>query len=416
MGVAIIYVQHLIVLTGENYIIKIDILILYRVYLHHYLQYICLFFMETNRLNSQITLKTPYCIFVECFDTDGNEKHGFDSRPPYQRNIVWGTKQYLKFIESIFMGIVPSPIIIALDNTTNKKICVDGKQRLESIKLFFTNQIPYFKVTDNCIMLYWMKSPKIDKHVQKTLEGIYKISVFENQVIDTQLRCWIENEFQLSIIQYTNITYEQQIDIFNRIQYGMSISRGSYLKSFIQDARLCEHMISTAEKYKGYFGKYVLNAKEEQHIHFMLEILFMLDKDVLSIKTESIEYELLRMTNCSFNELDQKYDPVISTMFDNTMLNGMEVKQKRFLIKCLIYAKNKFQTGNFDKDRMRFVLIKTCDALDKKTIVCKSSVLDDYMESVWLEWLENKNSCVVMSTGTSTGTSTKNRQTPNLVC
>lgn len=378
--------------------------------------------METNKLTSQITLKTPYCMFVECFETDGSEKHGFDSRPPYQRNIVWGTKQYLKFIESIFMGIVPSPIIIALDNTTNKKICVDGKQRLESIKLFFTNQIPYFKVTDNCIMLYWMKSPRIDKHVQKTLESMYKINVFENQIIDTQTRCWIENEFQLSIIQYTNITYEQQIDIFNRIQYGMSISRGSYLKSFVQDALLCEQIVSTAEKYKGYFGKYALNTKEEQHIHFMLEILFMLDKNVLSIKTAQIEYELSKMTMQTFNELDVKYDSVVSTMFDHTMFNCMEIKQKRFLIKCLSYAKNKFQMGKFDKERMRFVLIKTCDALDKKSIECKSSTLDDFMESTWLEWLENKNLCVVKSpstgtstnTSTNTGTSTTNRKKSKL--
>lgn len=140
---------------------------------------------------------------------------------------MWGPKEYLKFIESVFYGIVPNPIVLAIDTKTNKKTCVDGKQRLTSLVKFFTNEIPFHKVDNNKIILYWFNKIKEDQKIQQILESIYQIKNFENRLITSQMKCILESEFQLTIVQYFDIDYEQQIDIFNRIQYGMTISRGS---------------------------------------------------------------------------------------------------------------------------------------------------------------------------------------------
>lgn len=56
-----------------------------------------------EKLNSKITNLSVSNVFNTFFNLDGKNK------------------QYLKFIESIFLGIIPSPIIISLATTKNKK-------------------------------------------------------------------------------------------------------------------------------------------------------------------------------------------------------------------------------------------------------------------------------------------------------
>jgi hypothetical protein len=337
--------------------------------------------MDTT-LTSNITNKTPYAIFTELNSLNSDGKKTFDLNPPYQRNIVWKTKQYIKFIESIFCGIVPCPIIIALDSKLNKKICVDGKQRLTSIEKFFTNLIPYHKVEENKITLYWFSEIKNDKSIQEILESIYQIKNFENTLITPQMKCWMESRFQLLIIQYADITYEQQIDIFNRIQYGIDISRGSYLKSFITDAKLCEYIVERANVYKGYFGKYIKNENNEDHIKFMVEVFLMLEKKIVNIKNDTTEFELKAMTMKSFKKIDEKYENVIKIMFNSELLNSNSFTKKIIMI-CLAYAKEKIDNKNFDKNKMKYILEQICDEITEEN---KRFTKDDLLKFIDDHW------------------------------
>lgn len=324
---------------------------------------------QFNKLNSNTTTTTPHYIFKTYFNDDGSEKSTFELNPPYQRNVVWDEKHYLKFIESIFMGVMPSPIIFAHDTKLNKKTCLDGKQRLTSIKKFFLNEIPYFVVVKNKIILYWYSSIQQNELVQKTikkiLEDIYQINVFENAITTNEMKSWIENELQLTIVQYINITYQQQIDIFNRIQYGISISRGSYLKSFIQDEKLCELVMETASKYKKYFGNYVSNANNEEHIKYMIEMFFILKKNISHIKNETLEYELKNMTLNEFKKMDEDYDNVIKKIFGTELLNAYRFKQKRVVIYFLLWGLKSTCDGTFHLDRAKNILCKFQNELDE---------------------------------------------------
>ena len=334
-----------------------------------------------SKLNSTSTTKTPHNVYIWLLKTDTDIV--FVLNPNYQRNIVWGPKQYLKFIESVFYGIVPSPIVLAIDSTKNEKICVDGKQRLTSIRKFFTNEIPYFVVDDSKIVLYWYSEVKADTSIQKILEEIHKIKNFENKLITKQMKSWVENDFQLTIVQYNDINYEQQIDIFNRIQYGMTISRGSYMKSFIPDAKLCELVMKTAEKYKEYFGKYIKNANNEDHIKFMIEIFLMLEKEVVTIKTETVDYELSKLTIKVFEKLDKKYDNLIKTMFDKELLNLHEFKQRKIIVKCLSYAMDKINSDSFDKQKMKNVLEKIHNEITEEKKQFKIVELEEFINENW---------------------------------
>jgi len=336
-----------------------------------------------KKLITIVSNYTIHYIFVQFFDADGEEKANFTLRPPYQRNVVWSIKQYLKFIESVFCGIVPSPIVISLDTKTNEKTCVDGKQRLTSIKKFFTNKIPYFKVDENKIILYWFNKIQHDESVQKILVDIYKINNFENKLITKEMKSWIENEFQITIIQYSDISYQQQIDIFNRIQYGMTISRGSYLKSFIQDAKLCEYIVEKANGYLKFFGKYIKNENNEDHIKFMIEIFLMLEKNTTTIKTETVDYELKKLTMKIFNKYVETYDTLIKTMFDKELLNAREIKQKKVVIKLLLFAKDKLNSYTFDKQKMKKLIEDINTEIIDNEKKFNVAELDKYFENNW---------------------------------
>lgn len=336
-----------------------------------------------KKLASSTTQMTPYNIFTMYFNANGYEKDGFTLRPIYQRNVVWGKKQYLKFIESVFYGIVPSPIVFALETKTNGKTCVDGKQRLTSLVKFFTNEIPYHEAKTNKIILYWYSEIKDDTDIKSILESIYQIKNFENKLITPEMKCWMESGFQLTLVQYIDIDYEQQIDIFNRIQYGMTISRGSYLKSFISDAKLCELIVKRANEYSEYFGNYVKNVNNEDHIKLMVEYFLMLENNIVTIKSDTVDYELKKMTLKSFEKMDKKYENLIKTMFSKELFGANEFKQKKVIIKCLLYAKEKMDSNTFDKNKMKYVLEQIWEEINEEKNQFKSKELEEFIDKQW---------------------------------
>ena len=54
--------------------------------------------------------------------------------PLYQRNVVWRNDEQSYFIDSIMKGITPMPILFCQSENDVEKVCMDGKQRLSSLK------------------------------------------------------------------------------------------------------------------------------------------------------------------------------------------------------------------------------------------------------------------------------------------
>lgn len=65
-----------------------------------------------------------------------NFKDGDFVKPSLQRNYVWDKKEASRFIESILLGL-PVPSIFLANTTDEKKLIVDGYQRIQTIFDFF---------------------------------------------------------------------------------------------------------------------------------------------------------------------------------------------------------------------------------------------------------------------------------------
>lgn len=75
-------------------------------------------------------------------DLDRNDQ--LDLTPPYQRKSVWSSKDRKFFLDTIFRNYPAPPVFIHRsvdDQGYTKYHVVDGKQRLETILLFFKNKI-----------------------------------------------------------------------------------------------------------------------------------------------------------------------------------------------------------------------------------------------------------------------------------
>jgi hypothetical protein len=58
--------------------------------------------------------------------------------PPFQRSLVWNTKQASRFIESLLMGLPVPGIFVFREAQTNRHLIVDGQQRLRTLHSFYT--------------------------------------------------------------------------------------------------------------------------------------------------------------------------------------------------------------------------------------------------------------------------------------
>jgi virulence-associated protein VapD len=133
--------------------------------------------------------------------------------PKYQRRIVWSQKQQELLINSIWTNMYIQPVIVNVNRETNQWICVDGKQRLTSIKLFFDSQIA---VPIAGIAVYYKTIPP----------GSFKFSR-----IMTPSEVFAIEQKLVNFVKYDDISPEMEKHIFNVIQYGVALSRSEKLNA-----------------------------------------------------------------------------------------------------------------------------------------------------------------------------------------
>ncbi|KAG8753032.1 hypothetical protein FRC12_011690 [Ceratobasidium sp. 428] len=100
--------------------------------------------------------------------------------PEYQRNVVWSDAKQSKLIDSILRNFYVPPILFCIseDSSGNQtRICIDGKQRLTSIRRFLDGLIPhkdgkmsfYFKQADGTKAVRLLPEPLRKQFRNKTL-------------------------------------------------------------------------------------------------------------------------------------------------------------------------------------------------------------------------------------------------------
>src|SRR5574341_21709 len=96
--------------------------------------------------------------------------------PDYQRNYIWDNKKASLLIESILLN-VPIQVIYVAEDKDSKRIVVDGLQRLNTLRRFFSNE---FKLMGLEVLseLNKLQFSKLNPKAQRVLKnGIIRISV-----------------------------------------------------------------------------------------------------------------------------------------------------------------------------------------------------------------------------------------------
>lgn len=136
------------------------------------------------------------------------EKGNIDLSPSFQRRDAWSDVEKSRLIESLMLGM-PVPQIILAENKLkrNTYIVIDGKQRLLSIRRFFSNTVPEknesidfqpLKLTGLTILHECNGKYKTD--IDKAL-----ITQFENQPIRTIIiKNWPDEEFLYTVFLRLN--------------------------------------------------------------------------------------------------------------------------------------------------------------------------------------------------------------------
>jgi len=187
--------------------------------------------------------------------------------PPYQREIVWEIEKKQFFIDSLYRNIVPTSLIFNVDEEKNQKICIDGKQRCTSIKEFIDNQWP-IEIDDT--LYFYGPEDKISKNTSDEYEN-YKIFTAKQRSEFTTKR--------IPVVIYKNLNYEDQLEIFGRIQHGSPLSDGEKLSSYFDNEKSFTQISDFFDSYKDSecIKKYT-KFDRKRYRKFIFDIMFYLNE------------------------------------------------------------------------------------------------------------------------------------------
>ncbi len=235
--------------------------------------------------------------------------------PPYQRNVVWKTDQKAAFIDSLLRGINSHHLIF---NITEKgqHVCMDGKQRITSLVEYSQNKFP---VTIDEISYYYNTIPI----------SIGKTGNTDNiRVLPDKDRSNF-NKFPISIDEYDNLSYEQQVDIFSRIQKGTKLTSGELVSAQFINDNVTTRFKNYCDENKELFKKFV-NVEKKEHYLLVMRLMYMVSKNILKQPTpkqsETYIKSIKTLTNIKA-ELD-KIDNLIKTCFSESLLGHDTITSK----------------------------------------------------------------------------------------
>lgn len=169
---------------------------------------------EPRNLKSEVekdTLNWPIVNFA--FDkTDADDSRALNFDAPYQRGSVWSMVQKQRLIESILMEVPIGAIYINTrpfnkESDDNRRVVVDGKQRLLTIKAFMNNE---FEVPAE-----WWRRVDVKDNTAKTVKwsgltevGQFRFMNFAIATYETKLQDAEAEELLFDLINQTGTPHE----------------------------------------------------------------------------------------------------------------------------------------------------------------------------------------------------------------
>ncbi|KIY72063.1 hypothetical protein CYLTODRAFT_418242 [Cylindrobasidium torrendii FP15055 ss-10] len=150
--------------------------------------------------------------------------------PEYQRDIVWTSAKQSNLIDSIMRNYYIPPIVFATGDD-EKKTCIDGKQRLTSINLFMEGNLPFIDSVSKKRLWFRSSDPK-------------------NEILPKKLKRQFENR-QIVCVEYTDLTVDNEHDIFSRVQNGVALNQSEKLQAILGNRNTFIRTLSQSDDVQG---------------------------------------------------------------------------------------------------------------------------------------------------------------------
>uniref|UniRef100_A0A0W0GDG2 GmrSD restriction endonucleases N-terminal domain-containing protein n=1 Tax=Moniliophthora roreri TaxID=221103 RepID=A0A0W0GDG2_MONRR len=134
-------------------------------------------------------------------------------------DVVWTAQKQIQLIDSMFRNYYIPPIIFSVTVHTDgseARTCIDGKQRLTSIRLFMDGLIPH-KDPHTSQQLWYRDIPGASKGGNKILLPEKYRQIFANK--------------QVVCVEYGEVSPSDERDIFRRVQLGMALTPAEKLQA-----------------------------------------------------------------------------------------------------------------------------------------------------------------------------------------
>ena len=314
-----------------------------------------------------------------------NLKYGkIDLCPLYQRGDVWSDEMRSNFIDSILNGIIPNNVTFNKDykNGSEKLICIDGKQRLTSIQLFHENKIPHIKYNeyDQVTYTYFDTMPK---NIKDNIEYI---------ILSEEERGKLFLARQLPVAYYSNLEYNNQVDVYSRINHSKPATYGEiFLSRFSND--------DTAKILKKFMEEHnFCDDKRGKQYKFLFNTMYMIHKDDIKLLKNGsrIEDNLIKELDnpTKIKDFIKKSEATIARYYSKNIcmhskINKLRMSQNFIIaIGYLIYDNC---DGNDSDGEIRHVIIKIWnDWKDSKERTCGTNKILKKLEESFQEQLKNK--------------------------
>ena len=263
--------------------------------------------------------------------------------PTYQRGDVWTERMRSDFIDSILSGIIPSNVIFNKEYKDGKELltCIDGKQRITTILWFRESKIPHIKYNDDETQIYTFFD-KIPDNIDDNKDKDKDKDNRKYQTLDDKEKFMLFLDRMIPVAFYSNLPYENQVDIFTRINHSMPATNAEILLSKFSDK-------DAAEQLKDFFDSinFANNKIRKDNYDYIFNTMYMIHYEDLrlmgngKIRAKN-EAKFIADTNKSkiMSELINTCKDFIKIYYSNDIITNKKIKKlnltKNFTMICLI--------------------------------------------------------------------------------
>jgi len=260
--------------------------------------------MSHNKIYTYRSESQSVNSLVNDLDTNKN----INLNPIYQRNIVWDDVHKSSYINSVMRGIACNNIIFSKEGAV--RTCIDGKQRCTTLLEFRKNKA-YVEFIDDDTRYYYGPT---DKDVPKDKN---------NKVISDDMRNNFDDHI-VHIITYVNLEYQQQAEIFDKIQHGIKLTDGETIVSKLCDAGTGLSVKEFCDKYKDHL-KHHFNIKRNDHISYIIKMMYTILHNGKIASKKQYEEFIREYKSDEMTQTKLETDVVIKNLFTNWILNDKKI-------------------------------------------------------------------------------------------